>query len=399
MASPISNGYKTITVIYVNGYINSLLNVPLGSIYVNDLNDWFRTSRTYSITSVSNGQIFSASQGLLSTSSPLYPGTYTIQVTVTKPIASSTAVSTISLGVTSVDSEYVRQAATIRIQGEYPDTLIDPSLGNRLNILINALASFLLVTTDSITILSIRSVYQYRSPYYTPLPFDQAKQQALTDVIFYVSSLNKNDIENTLNTNLAQFSSRFGIIANASGPNPCNNYVCLTGTICRSTRTIQPLPYSIDSNQTSFVGINILDSADCINSTYATSFINTQVGCTTYTFNNLTSCPCTSLQSYAPLGPYCQVLGRTFNQNGGGYAVFAGTTFTDLAPTRFSFDFAIQSPIADGLILLYGRNTPPINDFFWIAIEIYQSQLRFHFRDTILIASNTILNASTWYHV
>jgi hypothetical protein len=360
--------------------MNSLRNVSLGSIYVNDLDDWYRTNRIYSIRNVSNGQTFSTSQGLLSTSDVLYPGNYTIQIDVTKPNVPSRASSTINLGVTSVDSEYIRQAVTIRIQGEYPETLIDPSLGNRLNILRNALASFLFVTVDSIIILAIRPVYQYRNPYYPPLPYNQAKQQALTDVIFYVASLNKNDIENILNTNLAQFSSHFGIIANACGPNPCNNYICPIDTICRPTRTIQPLPYSIDSNQTSFVGINILDSADCVNSG---NFANTQSGCTTYTFNNLT---------------YCQVLERTFNRNGG-YAVFDGISFSNRAPTRFSFDFAIQSPINDGLILLYGRNTTPINDFFWIAIEIYQLRLRFHFQDTILDATSTILNASTWYHV
>ncbi|CAF1399455.1 unnamed protein product [Rotaria sp. Silwood1] len=283
--------------------------------------------------------------------------------------------------------------------GKYPETLVDPSLGNRLNTLRNALASFLLVTVESIVILAIRPVYQYRSPYYPPLSWNEAKQQALTDVIFYVPSLQKNDIENTLNTNLPLFSSRYGIIANASGPNPCTNYVCSTGTICRPTRTIQPLPYSIDTNQTSFVGINVVDSADCVNSTYSKNFTNTQTGCVTNTFNNLTYGPCTSLQTYAPLGPYCQVLGRTFNENGGGYAVFDGTTFSNRAPTRFSFDFAVRPPVTNGLILFYGRNTTPINDFFWTAIEIYQSRLRFRFRDTILDASSTTLNASAWYHV
>ena len=115
--SPISDGYKTISVIYVNGYINSLINVPLGSVYVNDIDDWFRASRTYSIRDVSNGQKFSAAQGLLSTSNALYPGSYTVHVDVTKPNVPSSALATIDLGVTSVDSEYVRQAATIRIQG------------------------------------------------------------------------------------------------------------------------------------------------------------------------------------------------------------------------------------------------------------------------------------------
>ncbi|CAF4697711.1 unnamed protein product, partial [Rotaria sp. Silwood2] len=95
-------------------------------------------------------------------------------------------------------------------------------------------------------------------------------------------------------------------------------------TICRPTRTIQPLSYSIDTNQTSFVGINVVDSVECVNSTYSINFTNTQCRCITYPFNNLTYCPCTSLQTYAPLGPYCQVLGTTFNENGGGYAVFDG---------------------------------------------------------------------------
>ena len=369
-ATPISDGSKTINVIYVDGYIHSLQNVALGSIYVNDFDDWFRTSRTYSVRDASNGLTFSATNGWLSTSNALYSGTATIHIDVTKPIASSTALSTIYLTVSSVDREYVRKAANIRIQGEYPETLIDPSLGNRLNTLLNALASILSVSTNSITILTIRSVNQYRNPYYPPLPYDQAKQQALTDVVFYVSSLEKQSIETTLNTNLALFSSKFGITANASGPNPCLNYFCPTGTTCRATRTIQPLPTAIDTNQTSFVGINILDSADCINATYAL-------------YNSTASV----------------VLGRTFIGNGDSYAVFSGTLFSNLGPTRFSFDFVGQSPLTDGLILLYGRNTMPINDFFWIAIELYQSQLRFHFRDTIFVTSSLILNASTWYHV
>ena len=397
--APISDGMKTISVIYANGYANSLRNVPLGSVFVNDPDDWFRDLRTYVIRDVSNGQAFTVPLGSLRTPDALSPGSSTIRVDVTKPNVPSSALGTIDLSVASVDSEYVRQAATIRVQGEYPETLIDPSLGNRLNTLKTALASILLVTADSIVILAIRPVFQYRSPYFPPLPFDQAKQQALTDVMFYVPALNRYDAENTMNANLAQFSSRFGIIANASGPNPCSNYVCPQGTICRPTRTIQPLPYAIDTNQTSFVGINAVDSADCVNGTYSTNFTNNQAGCTTYSFNNVTNCPCSSVQSLAPVGPFCQVLGRTFNENGGGYAAFDGSVFSNRAPTRFSFDFAVRPPLTDGLILFYGRNTPPINDFFWTAIEIYQSALRFQFRDTIVAATNTNLNASTWYHV
>ena len=116
--SPISNGFKTMNVIYVNGYQNSLQNVGLGSIYVVDSNDWFRANNVYSVRDVSNGQTFVVNQGLLNTPTPLYPGSYTIRVDVTKPSAASSALSTIDLGVTSVDSEFVRQAATIRVQGK-----------------------------------------------------------------------------------------------------------------------------------------------------------------------------------------------------------------------------------------------------------------------------------------
>ncbi len=114
---PISDGSKTIKVIYVKDYQNSLRDVDLGSIYVQDLNDWYRADRTYSIRSVSNEQSFNILQGFLRTSNVLHPGFSTILVDVTKPTGSS-ALSTIHLEVESIDSEYVRNALTIRIQGK-----------------------------------------------------------------------------------------------------------------------------------------------------------------------------------------------------------------------------------------------------------------------------------------
>jgi hypothetical protein len=115
---PISDGFKTINIIYVDGYINSLRDISLGTVFVNDLDDWFHVNRTYIIRDVSNGQIFNVSQGLLRTSEALYPGSYKIRTSVTKPGVSSTALSTIDLSVTSVDSESVRLASTIRIRGK-----------------------------------------------------------------------------------------------------------------------------------------------------------------------------------------------------------------------------------------------------------------------------------------
>ncbi|CAF3111050.1 unnamed protein product [Rotaria sp. Silwood2] len=416
---PISNGSKTIKVIYINEYQNSLRDIDLGSIYVNDLNDWFRADRIYSVKYVSNGQIFNVSNGFLRTSEVLYPGSYTIHVKVTKPTVTLSAFSTIDLEIETINSEYVREASTIRIQGEYPETLIDPTLGYPLNKLQNELASLLSVTIDSIKILAIRSVFQYQisftidpikllaersvceyqSRFYPRKPFELDKNETLTDVIFYVPTFNKFEVERILNTNLHLFESHVKIKAIASGPNPCNNYVCPIGTSCRPTRTIHPKPFTIDTNLTSFVGINILDSADCLNSTYTVNLTNKPNECITSTFNNLTYCSSISLLSYGSIGPCCEILGRTFNQYGGGYAIYAGTRFSNQAPARFSFDFIVRSPIIDGLILLYGRNSRPINDFFWIAIEIYQRRLRFHFRNIIPNITKPILNPSTWYHV
>ncbi|CAM4780128.1 unnamed protein product [Rotaria magnacalcarata] len=396
---PISNGSKTIKVIYVNSYQNSLLNIDLGSVYVNDLNDWYRANRLYSIRRVSRGQIFNVSNGILSTAETLEPGSYTIDVDVTKPNIESSASSRIQLDVETINSEHVRQASTIRIQGEYPETLIDPTLGYPLDRLLNALASFLSVNIHSIKILAIRRVFQYHNPYDLPKPFELDKNEILTDVIFYVPAFNQFEVEHILNTNLDLFQSRFKIKAVASGPNPCNNYLCPKGTSCRPTRTIGTPPFTVDTNLTSFVGINILDSADCLNSTYTVDLTNKSNECITTTFNNSTYCSSISLLSYGPIGPCCEILGRTFDENSGGYARYAGTKFSDIAPARFSFDFIVRSQIVDSLLLLYGRNSSRRDDFFWIAIEIYQEKLKFHFQNQILHTDKPILNSTIWYHV
>lgn len=114
---PIYDGYKTIKVIYVDGYQNSSRNINLGSIYVNDSFDCIRNSRTYSVIHSSNGQTFYTLQDSLITSEILNPGFSTIRVNVTKPNRLS-ALSIINLEVESVDSESVRQASVIRIQGK-----------------------------------------------------------------------------------------------------------------------------------------------------------------------------------------------------------------------------------------------------------------------------------------
>ncbi|CAF3379935.1 unnamed protein product [Rotaria socialis] len=398
-AYPISNGSKTIKVVYVNSYQHSLRNIDLGSVYVNDLNDWYRADRFYSIRHVSRGQIFNVSNGILSTAETLEPGSYTIDVDVTKPNIESSASSRIQLDVEAINSEHVRQASTIRIQGEYPETLIDPTLGYPLDRLLNALASFLFVNIHSIKILAIRRVFQYRNPYDLPKPFELDKNETLTDIIFYVPAFNQFEVEHILNANLDLFQSRFKIKAVASGPNPCNNYLCPRGTSCRPTRTIGAMPFTVDTNLTSFVGINILDSADCLNSTYTVNLTNKPNECVTTTFNNLTYCSSISLLSYGPIGPCCEILGRTFDENSGGYARYAGTKFSNIAPARFSFDFIVRSQIVDSLILLYGRNSSRADDFFWIAIEIYQEKLKFHFQNQMLDADRPILNSSIWYHV
>ncbi|CAF4220900.1 unnamed protein product, partial [Rotaria sordida] len=303
--------------------------------------------------------------------------------------------------VAEIDIESIREAATIRIQGETPETLVDLSFGNRLDRLREVLASILTVSIDSIRLLTIRSVPQYRHPIYPPLSFDEAKRTALTDVIFSVLSSTRDVIENTVNNNLPQLTSRSGLTVNATGPNPCRNYVCPSGTICSASRSIQPFPLLIDTNLTSFVGINIIDSPDCVNSTWRVSpQMPLPSGCSTFSFNDAIFCPCTDVQSLGPLGTYCAVLGRTFLNTGSSYAVFDGTTFSNLAPARFSFDFVVPNISTVGLLLLYGREIPPIDDYFWLAIELINSnRLRFHFRDHPFFDTNLVINASKWYHV
>lgn len=106
-----------------------------------------------------------------------------------------------------------------------------------------------------------------------------------------------------------------------------------------------------------------------------------------------------SSSAYGAIGPYCEILGRLFDENGQGYARYAGTNFPNVVPARFSFDFAVRPKVLDGLILLYGKTSPPIGDFFWVAIDIYNSKLRFQFRNLPFILHGTDLNSSMWYHI
>ena len=118
--SSISDGHKTIDIIYVKGYANSLKNVDLGSVFVENSDDWFLADNNYAIIGSSIFRIF---EGFLRTPAELSPGFYTVNVDVTKRIQPpSTARSTISLQVTTVDSEFARQAATLRIQGTFTDS-------------------------------------------------------------------------------------------------------------------------------------------------------------------------------------------------------------------------------------------------------------------------------------
>lgn len=92
-------------------------------------------------------------------------------------------------------------------------------------------------------------------------------------------------------------------------------------------------------------------------------------------------------------------LEQAFGEKNNPYAEYDGTLFSSLPPTRFSFDFLVSSLPTLALVLLYGRNSAPINDFFWIAVEIVGKNLKFHFHDQSFPMNQTELNIATWYHV
>ena len=83
----------------------------------------------------------------------------------------------------------------------------------------------------------------------------------------------------------------------------------------------------------------------------------------------------------------------------GGFAQYSGRDFSTTASAHFSFDFATQRPDVVSLILLYGRDSLPIDAFFWIAIEIQQSKLRFHFRGNSTPRLDPLILSRTSYHV
>ena len=280
-------------------------------------------------------------------------------------------------------------------------------LGNPLNKLQNSLASLLNIENKSIIILTVRSVFRYQTPFDPPKTLEEQKAEAQTDVVFYVINRERLKVTNELREKQPQFQSLFQIQVVEIAPDPCRSYGCPSGnenrrfyryspigtstlivcifssdTFCRATRTIHPRPNMIDANVTSFVGINILDSADCVALP-----------------SSSTDCSSASLLSDAisPSSPL--LLELTFDEKNLPYAEYNGTTFSTLAPTRFSFDFLVSSLPTNALVLLYGRNSIPIDEFLWIAVEILGSNLKFHFPNQQFLINDIELKSSTWYHV
>lgn len=125
----------------------------------------------------------------------------------------------------------------------------------------------------------------------------------------------------------------------------------------------------------------MFDSADCV------ALRTDSTDCPQGSF------PSDSMQSSS------SILEQTFGERNNPYAEYDAALFSNLPPTRFSFDFQVSSLPTRALVLLYGRNSAPINDFFWIAAEIVGSQFKFHFHDQSFLMNQTILSTSTWYHV
>lgn len=116
-AYPISDGQKTIRVVYVDGFQNSIRNASLGSVYVSSSYNCANEPRDYLVTNVSNGQRFSTNTSWLSTPDVLMPGRLTVHVNVAKANSPS-ATSRITVETESMTLEAIREASTIRIQGE-----------------------------------------------------------------------------------------------------------------------------------------------------------------------------------------------------------------------------------------------------------------------------------------
>jgi hypothetical protein len=136
--------------------------------------------------------------------------------------------------------------------GEFPETFIDPSLGNLMLRLRQALGSILSVSTNKIAILAVRPVQSHRRFHDRPLTLAEAKAQALLDVFFSVPSWSQYQIEHVLNVKMSSFQTQFGIMANISGPDPCEDHLCPHGkkfSACdRSSSLLLRHDLSIDSH-------------------------------------------------------------------------------------------------------------------------------------------------------
>lgn len=400
--NPQSSAAKSVRVALLEGRIQK--NSDLGTLYVLDKDDWDKSTKVAK-NCVASPKTFSvASSGLKiagpvsSENFPSEPMSLKCTVQDAKLVDADASVDFTAQPVNYVD---ITDPVAVRLLGVTAEELVgklnvlDTS---RLETLTSALKSILgIESKGELGVVSIRNyVFQDPSSLNNQIPiYDTSKYGC--DVYFYAKQaenyISSPKINYLLNQQKDLIGLKFQVLEDLCST--VTNY-CAADTACQQNSVISQQSLTIDGNATAFVGIDLLFKPECFCDLKAT---NKNGNLLTKCFNggvlhsSKRYCEC----PYGYEGPNCELLTLTFTSNSystsHSYAIFDSFKLCD--PTRIEFEFSTDRP--KGLLLFNG----PINreGLYFIAVEVKNSYVVFHFGEQSISLTDTNVADKNWHRV
>lgn len=396
--NPSSDGEKTVTVYNYARSSGAFGVLPLGNVYVTDLDDWDLQYKKFALVSQS-GPFFRLRNGdQLEMYGNTTEGQYTAVVEVTDVnYPNVVAKGKVTVNVKFINDTAVQSAGTIRLSGiDATDLLTKDGSGVlKLQKLQQKIAELLNTKPEYVDVFSFSNVpglnkmvdvvySAHGSPFYTP-----EKMNALVWA-------NRNKIYQDIQLNVTM-----------APVDMCQvEFQNCWDSGCTTYMNIGSSPGLVNTNQTSFVGLNTSFVQKCICPSSSNLLAPAVPTCEAYACYNSGTCVVngTNIICICPVGfdgPRCQKTKISFS---GGQSFLYLKPLESCETSRLSLDF--QTTASDGLLLFNGPMTAADSAFVdFVAIQIRNGrlELRINLGDgNLLLPSTNVflpINDGRWHTV
>ena len=407
-ANPQSDGTKRVLMLT---YANNLpANSFLGTLYVNDLDDWDLVLKTPSqcsqpsLFSVSSGntglQIFGPPSG-----SNFPVETMNLQCTVNDPLFPS-AKATVNFVAQNVNYEDTIDLAVLRVLGITAEDFMSKqtpdgqSAFDRFSSLLTQ--SLKLGTNDQMTVVTVKNYVQPTNLPPNRIP-DISPSFYGTELLLFARRnsllVSSREIYSLLSSaRLSSFENKnVVLIVDACQVQPdVGPGYCAQSTFCKQNLVTLPIPKTVDANATALVGLNNIMNTECLAAqpVPVTACLNQGVKQLSAGGSDF-YCDCSALAFPDLRGPLCEFTNImfSFSPSVPSYALFPTTQLLD--PFRIEFEFSTEN--SRGLLFYFG----PLGrtSSYFVAVELNNASLVARIGPTRVAAVGSNLSDRNWHKV